>query len=52
MARHSDFLFTPPGVVGDAVNGGTVPAVFLAVRSEPTALKNLAMRPELDGIIP
>jgi len=52
VARQGDFPFIPPGVAHDAVNRGTVPAVFVGVRNEPTAQESLAMRPELEGMVP
>lgn len=51
-ARPGDYLFIPENVPHVAVNRGTIPAVFVGARSEPTAQESVVMCPELDARIP
>ena len=52
VAHPGDYLFIPAAVPHVAVNRGTVPAVFVGVRNEPTAQESVVMRPELDALVP
>lgn len=52
-ARAGDYLFIPANVPHVAVNrSARLPAVFIGVRNEPTAQESVAMRPELDALVP
>ena len=53
VAHPGDFLFIPENVPHVAVNRSkTTPAVFIGVRSEPTAQESVHMHPELDTKVP
>ncbi len=51
-AHPGDYLFIPAGVPQVAVNRGTIPAVFVGARNEPTAQESVVMHPELDTVVP
>lgn len=52
IARPGDYLFVPANVPHVAVNRSAAPAVFVGVRNEPTAQESVALRPELDALVP
>lgn len=53
IAHAGDYLFIPANVPHVAVNRSrSTPAVFVGVRNEPTAQESVAMRPELDVLVP
>lgn len=52
IARPGDYLFVPASVPHVAVNRSATAAVFVGVRSEPTAQESVVMRPELDARVP
>jgi len=51
-AHPGDYMFIPPCVPHVAVNRGSVPAVVVGARNEPTAQESVIMHPELDSAVP
>jgi uncharacterized RmlC-like cupin family protein len=52
VAHQGDFLFIPAALPHVAVNRSGTPAVFIGARSEAAARESVAMRPELDALVP
>ncbi|MDQ6747643.1 MAG: cupin domain-containing protein [Candidatus Dormibacteraeota bacterium] len=51
-ARAGDYLYIPAGVPHVAVNRTGTPALFLGARSDPNEQESVAMRPDLDELVP
>ena len=51
-AHPGDYMFIPARVPHVAVNRGSVPAVVVGARNEPTAQESVIMHPELDSAVP
>jgi uncharacterized RmlC-like cupin family protein len=52
VMRSGDYLYIPANVLHVAVNRGSMPAVLLGARNEPTAQESVVMHPEMDARVP
>jgi uncharacterized RmlC-like cupin family protein len=51
-AHPGDYIYIPAGVLHVAVNRASTPSVFVGSRSEATAQESVALRPEMDALVP
>lgn len=52
VMHTEDYLYIPANVLHVAVNRGSIPAVLVGARNEPTAQESVVMYPEMDARVP